>query len=189
MIGLLICIANAYYLDERGLSIEAWISLGEEGRRAAMQLTQFSDYAMRTALYLGVRGDRSATVGEISRAFGISRHHLVRVVQTLTELGVVASRRGRGGGMRLVMEPSAINVGWLIRRTEPHFDMVECFRPETNTCPIAPICGLKGALLRAREAFFAVLDEYTLEQLLARKGELIQLLDISLPRTLKTDAP
>lgn len=153
-----------------------------------MQLTQFSDYAMRTALYLGVREDRSATVDEISRAYGISRHHLVRVVQTLTELGVVASRRGRGGGMRLAMEPSAINVGWLIRRTEPHFDMVECFKPETNTCPIAPVCGLKGALHRAREAFFAVLDEYTLEQLLARKGELVQFLDASLLRTPRTDA-
>ncbi|WP_165067531.1 Rrf2 family transcriptional regulator [Paludisphaera rhizosphaerae] len=151
-----------------------------------MQLTQFSDYALRTAIYLGTREDRSATVDEISRAYGISRHHLVRVVQTLTELGVVASRRGRGGGIRLAMELSAINVGWLIRRTEPHFDVVECFRPETNTCPIAPACGLKGALYRAREAFLAVLDEYTLDQLLTRKGELVQLLDASLLRNSKS---
>lgn len=151
-----------------------------------MQLTQFSDYAMRTALYLGAREDRSATVDEISRAYGISRHHLVRVVQSLTELGVVASRRGRGGGIRLAVEPSGINVGWLIRQTEPHFDVVECFRPETNTCPIAPACGLKGALHRAREAFLAVLDEYTLDQLLSRKGELVQLLDASLLRNPKT---
>ena len=89
------------------------------------------------------------SVDEVSRAFGISRHHLVKVVQTLTDLGVVEAQRGRGGGMRLAMRPSEINVGWLIRRTEPHLNLVECFDPTTNTCPIAPACGLKKALQRA----------------------------------------
>ena len=111
---------------------------------ATMHLTQFSDYAMRVVLYLGCHPTKLVSVDEISRAYGISRHHLVKVVQTLTDLGVVAAQRGRGGGMRLARRPSEINVGWLIRRTEPHFNLVECFDPETNTCPIAPACGLKG---------------------------------------------
>ena len=116
-----------------------------------MHLTQFSDYAMRVVLYLGCHPTKLVSVDEISRAYGISRHHLVKVVQTLTDLGVVAAQRGRGGGMRLARRPSEINVGWLIRRTEPHFNLVECFDPEANTCPIAPACGLKGALHRARK--------------------------------------
>jgi Rrf2 family nitric oxide-sensitive transcriptional repressor len=145
-----------------------------------MQLTQFSDYAMRTVLYLGCRPERLISVDEISRAYRISRHHLVRVVQSLTELGVVASQRGRGGGMRLAKDPSEINVGWLIRQTEPHFHLVECFDPETNTCPIAPACGLKGALGRAQQAFLNVLDEYTLDQFVKRKALLLPLLDASL---------
>ncbi|MDR3620452.1 MAG: Rrf2 family transcriptional regulator [Paludisphaera borealis] len=142
-----------------------------------MQLTQFSDYAMRTVLYLGCRPERLVSVDEISRAYGISRHHLVRVVQSLTELGVVTAQRGRGGGMRLSKKPSEINVGWLIRQTEPHFHLVECFDPETNTCPIAPACGLKGAIQRAQQAFLAVLDEYTLDQFVKRKADLLPLLD------------
>lgn len=141
-----------------------------------MQLTQFSDYAMRVVLYLACHPGRLVSVEEISRAYGISRHHLVRVVQTLTELEVVAARRGRGGGMQLAREPAAINVGWLIRRTEPHFDLVECFDPDANRCPIAPACGLKGALYRARHAFLAVLDEYSLDQFLKRRSELVPLL-------------
>src|SRR5204862_2313753 len=117
---------------------------------------------------------------EISRAFGISRHHLVKVVQTLTDLGVVDAQRGRGGGMRLAMRPSEINVGWLIRRTEPHLNLVECFDPDTNTCPIAPACGLKGVLYRAQQAFLGVLDDYSLDQLLTRRSDLVTLLDDSL---------
>jgi Rrf2 family nitric oxide-sensitive transcriptional repressor len=141
-----------------------------------MHLTMFSDYAMRLVLYLGSHPGRLVSVEEVGRAYGISRNHLVRVVQTLTELGVVESQRGRGGGMRLARPPSEINVGWLIRRTEPHFNVVECFDSSTNTCPIAPACGLRGALQRAQQAFLGVLDEYNLDQLLTRRSDLVALL-------------
>ena len=70
-----------------------------------MHLTQFSDYSLRLAIYLACHPEQVVSVDEISRAFGISRHHLVKVVQTLTELGVVEAQRGRGGGMRLAMRP------------------------------------------------------------------------------------
>ena len=54
-----------------------------------MHLTHFSDYALRVVLYLGCHPGKLVSVDEISRAYGISRHHLVKVVQTLTGLGVV----------------------------------------------------------------------------------------------------
>jgi Rrf2 family nitric oxide-sensitive transcriptional repressor len=82
--------------------------------------------------------------------------------------------------MRLSRPTREINVGWLIRRTEPHMDLVECFDRERNTCPIAPACGLKGVLGRASAAFLAVLDEYTIDQFLGARSELVSLLDLSL---------
>ncbi len=145
-----------------------------------MHLTQFSDYGLRLALYLACHPDRVVSVDEVSRAYGVSRHHLVKVVQTLTDLGVVEAQRGRGGGMRLAKRPSEINVGWLIRQTEPHMNLVECFDLETNTCPIAPACGLKGALVRAQQAFLGVLDRYTLEDFRPHREQLVRLLDESL---------
>jgi Rrf2 family nitric oxide-sensitive transcriptional repressor len=137
---------------------------------------------LRLAIYLACHPERVVSVDEVSRAFGISRHHLVKVVQTLTDLGVVEAQRGRGGGMRLGMPSSEINVGWLIRRTEPHLNLVECFDPTTNTCPIAPACGLKAVLQRAQKAFLSVLDEHTLGDFQSRQGELVRLLDNSLWR-------
>jgi Rrf2 family nitric oxide-sensitive transcriptional repressor len=147
--------------------------------RLTVHLTQFSDYGLRLAIFLGCHPGRPVSVDEVGRAFGISRHHLVKVVQKLTDLGVVDTQRGRGGGMRLVKEPAEINVGWLVRQTEPHFNVVECFEPATNTCPIAPACGLKHALSRAQRAFLAVLDEYRLDQILTRRNELVSLLQMS----------
>lgn len=147
-----------------------------------MHLTQFSDFSLRLALYLACHPEQLVSANEVSQAFGVSRNHLVKVAQTLTELGVVEAHRGRGGGMRLAKHPSEINIGWLIRRTEPHFNLVECFDVATNTCPIAPACGLKGALARAQQAFLDVLDEYTLGDFESRWPELVRLLDDSMKR-------
>jgi Rrf2 family nitric oxide-sensitive transcriptional repressor len=140
-----------------------------------MQLTLFSDYSLRVALYLASHPERRCSVEEISTAYGISRAHLVKVVQRLTELEIVSGARGRGGGLRLARAPEEINVGALVRATEPNFDLVECFDAATNTCPISPACGLKGTLLRAKKAFLAVLDEQTLADYLPRREKLVAL--------------
>jgi len=143
-----------------------------------MRLTQFTDYALRTLLYLGVHDDRLVPVSEVARSYRVSHNHLVKVAAMLTELGVVEAVRGRGGGLRLAVTPAEVNVGWVIRRTEPDFHLVECFDRATDTCPITPACMLKKVLHEARRNFFDTLDRYTLEDFLAspeRKDELTRL--------------
>jgi Rrf2 family nitric oxide-sensitive transcriptional repressor len=127
-----------------------------------MRLTQFSDYALRTLLYLRVHEERAVPLAEIARSYGISYHHLVKVAALLAEIGVVATVRGRAGGYRLAKDPADINLGWLIRRTEPDFHLVECFDRATDTCPITPACKLRGVLAEAMKSFLDVLDRYTL---------------------------
>jgi len=140
-----------------------------------VQLTQFSDYSLRLLLYLAAHPDRLVPIDEVSRAYGVSHHHLVKIVQLLVDRQLVASTRGRGGGLRLNRQPADINVGALVRITEPHFDLVECFDRTTNTCPIEPACGLKQVLRDARRAFLDVLDGRTLADFLPRAPELIRL--------------
>jgi Rrf2 family transcriptional regulator, nitric oxide-sensitive transcriptional repressor len=145
-----------------------------------LTLTKFSDYSLRLLIYLGLHDDRLVSVGEISRAYRVSPHVMVKVVQLLTAQGLVTSVRGRKGGLRLNKPPAEINVGRLIRRTEPGWDLVECFDTATNTCPIDGACGLKGALEHARRAFLGVLDAHTLADFLPRAPVLIELLNQSL---------
>jgi Rrf2 family nitric oxide-sensitive transcriptional repressor len=145
-----------------------------------MQLTLFSDYSLRILLYLTMHRDRLVSVPEISDAYGISKHHLVKVVQRLIELRLIESVRGRGGGMRLSREPAEINVAAVVRQTEPHLDLVECFDARTNTCPIDPACGLKRALEAAQAAFFAELERYTLADFEQRRPALVKLWQLTL---------
>ncbi len=143
-----------------------------------MQLTLYTDYALRVLLYLGLKSGERGTITEISRSYGISRNHLVKVVHQLGLLGYLDNLRGRAGGLALAMPPEKINIGEVVRKTEPNFKLVECFDMRTNTCPIAPVCALKGALYEAQKQFLDVLDRYTLADVLGNARDLKMLLRV-----------
>ncbi|TWT09639.1 Rrf2 family transcriptional regulator [Reyranella sp. CPCC 100927] len=131
-----------------------------------MRLTLHTDYALRLLMLLAMEPDDLHTVEEVARRYGISRNHLTKVTQTLVQAGFVESQRGRGGGLRLARLAEAINLGAVVRATEDGFALVECFDAEHNTCVIASACGLRGPLDEALRAFLAVLDRYSLAELI-----------------------
>jgi Rrf2 family nitric oxide-sensitive transcriptional repressor len=140
-----------------------------------VQLSLHSDYALRVLIYLGTFRDSTATTRQISNAYGISKHHLVRVVQTLGAHGYVEILPGRTGGVRLRIDPAEIRLGDVVRRTELNLDVVECFDAGTNTCPIIHSCGLKRLLMDALDAFVDSLNAYTLADILkpGRRAKLV----------------
>jgi Rrf2 family nitric oxide-sensitive transcriptional repressor len=133
-----------------------------------MQLNVFTDYSFRVLIYAAVHSGRRCTAEEISIAFNISRHHIVKVVNGLQHLGYLETQRGRGGGFVLARAPKRIRLGEVVRQAEGSLAVAECFDRKTNTCPLARGCGLSGVLAEASDAFFAVLDRYTLADLVAR---------------------
>ena len=133
-------------------------------RGGSVQLTLHTDYSLRLLMYLGQKGDQ-ATVKEIAEHYRISQNHLVKVAHRLARLKLISSSKGRGGGIRLAVEPGRITIGEIVRKIEPHLNLVECFNMSTNTCPIAGLCRLKGALHEAQQQFFRALDGRTLAQL------------------------
>lgn len=127
-----------------------------------MRLKSYTDYALRVLMHLAAKPDRLASISEIARTYRISHNHLTKVVHDLRKEGYLASVRGRAGGMRLGRPASEISVGEIVRHTEAGFDLVDC-----GSCVIAPACSLTAALHEARAAFMAVLDRYSLADLVA----------------------
>ena len=140
-----------------------------------MKLSHHTDYALRLLIYLAVHTDRPATIQEVAEAYDVSAHHLAKVAQEMVHSNWVESSRGRGGGLRLAQKPAAISLGAVIRRTETSFALVECLGGE-STCPIESACRLKGVLAEARDAFLAVIDRYTLADLVRQRRTLVPLL-------------
>lgn len=146
-----------------------------------MQLTRHSDYSLRVLTFLAMRSGEMATIPEIAEAYGISRAHLMKIVQRLGQLGYIQTLRGRGGGLLLGRPPEEIRLGELLRHTEENLDLVECFSVSSSAgCRIEPACKLKGILAEALQSFFGTLDRYTLADLVrGRAAPLKRLLQLA----------
>jgi Rrf2 family transcriptional regulator, nitric oxide-sensitive transcriptional repressor len=140
-----------------------------------MRLTNYTDYSLRTLMYLGLNRDRLVTIQDIADTYGISKNHLMKVVHQLGIAGFVETIRGRSGGLRLKKEPQDIILGEVVRGTEPDLLMVECFDRVHNECILAPACGLQGVIQQATNAYFNVLNRVTLADLLKNGSSLRKL--------------
>lgn len=127
-----------------------------------MRLTSFSDYALRLLIYVATKPGQLVTIADISKSYGISKNHLMKITNNLAAAGYVETVRGNGGGLRLARAADEISVGAVVRHTEAGSELVECAHRETNTCVIAPACSLKHALFDALEAFYTRLDRVSL---------------------------
>ncbi|MEP9325476.1 Rrf2 family transcriptional regulator [Paraburkholderia phymatum] len=148
-----------------------------------MRLTDYTDYSLRVLLYLAVRSEGLATIQDISDAYGISKNHLMKVVQRLAELGWVETVRGRNGGLRLYEHSSSLTVGEVVRATESDFALVSCLNVADASgahreCVIQSHCRLKSILESARDAFFRELDNYTIRDIAEPASPLISLLGL-----------
>lgn len=133
-----------------------------------MQLTRFTDYALRVLIYLGANSERLVTIKEIAEKHGLSENHLMKIVHKLATRGYIETVRGKGGGMRLARRAEMINLGEVVRDTEENMDIAECFEASTQSCVLLPSCALKSVLVEAKKSFLATLDAYSLSDLISR---------------------
>ncbi len=132
-----------------------------------MRLTSYTDYCLRVLIYAAAQPEERATIAEIARSYEISENHLVKVVHFLGKAGFLTNVRGRGGGLQLARPAAKINVGAVVRKAEGHAMPAACFDPSAPRCALAPVCRLRKVLGEAVGAFDAVLDRYTLADLVS----------------------
>jgi Rrf2 family nitric oxide-sensitive transcriptional repressor len=145
-----------------------------------MYITRYTDYSLRVLMYVALKNDELSTIREIAESYDVSKNHLMKVVQGLNNKGYLQATRGKNGGLRLKGNPKQINLGELVRSTEQDLTLVECFGG-TSQCVLTPSCRLKGVFAEALEAFFHVLDRYTLADLVNPRNasEIKQLLRLA----------
>lgn len=132
-----------------------------------MKLSLYSDYALRMLIHLAARPDELARIRDIAQVYGISHNHLTKIVQDLGQAGFITTLRGRNGGLRLARPAAHITLGDVLRHTEGI-----CLQLECATCIIAPACTLPAILGQAMQAFIAVLDGYSIQDLVSRPQDL-----------------
>lgn len=137
-----------------------------------MEISAYSDYALRVLMQTALQSPKRVTVDEVAATFGISRHHLVKIVHDLGRNGYLQTHRGVGGGFTLARPPEEIRLGDIVRLGEETETVIECVDRPKHPCRLFPACRLKGVLNEAATAFFAVLDGYTLDMLLIQPSKM-----------------
>ncbi len=144
-----------------------------------MRLTDYTDYALRVLMFCAAHPERPVTIAELAERHGISKNHLMKVVNDLARQGFLQTTRGRGGGLRLLKAAQDIRIGDVVRASETDFRMVECFDPSTNTCTLTPHCQLKGVIQSAQKSFMAELDRVTLADVMTTPAPGLQTITVS----------
>lgn len=143
-----------------------------------MQISSYSDYSIRVLIHVALCAPNRVTVDDVASTFNLSRHYLVKIVHELGLNGYLNTHRGIGGGFTLAKSPENICIGTLIRDGEKSSNVIDCFDKKQKICRIYSACRLKGVLDEAADAFFTVLDRYTLADLLDQSFKMKTVLGI-----------
>ncbi len=133
-----------------------------------MRLAEYTDYTLRVLMYCAAHRDERVTIATLAERHGLSKNHLMKIVNDLARQGLLETTRGRGGGLRLVEDPARIRIGDIVRACETDFRLVECFDPATDACTLSPSCRLKHLFDSALRAYFKTLDAATLADIALR---------------------
>ncbi|MEP1208980.1 MAG: iron-responsive transcriptional regulator RirA [Rhizobiaceae bacterium] len=144
-----------------------------------MKLTSHTNYAIRMLMFCATK-QQLATVSEIARFYDLPEKFLFKILGGLTSQGFVETVRGRNGGIRLSKPADQIRLGDVVRQVEENFEMAECFREGEVSCPLVATCGMNEALTRALQAFFDVLNDYTIADLIRKDHNINVLLELNM---------
>jgi Rrf2 family iron-responsive transcriptional regulator len=143
-----------------------------------MRLTRKTNYAMRMLMYCAADNNDLSRIPEIAKSYSVSELFLFKILQPLSKAGLMQTVRGRNGGVRLGRDASKITLLDVVRVTEDNFAMAECFENDAAECPLLDHCALNSALRRALNAFFDVLADYTIEDLIKARPDINALLGL-----------
>lgn len=143
-----------------------------------MRLTKQTNYAIRMLMYCAANEGHLSRIPEIAKSYGVSELFLFKILQPLSKAGIVDTVRGRNGGVRLGRPAKDITLFDVVKVTEDNFAMAECFENGVVDCPLVDSCGLNSVLSKALKAFFDVLADYTIDDIVKARPQINFLLGI-----------
>jgi Rrf2 family nitric oxide-sensitive transcriptional repressor len=130
-----------------------------------MKINAFADVSLRAMMVLAAAPEGGLlTTQSIADAVATPYNHVSKAMAKLRELGMIDVERGRHGGSRLSSAGRVATVGQLLRQLDTRTDPADCVGAG-GTCPLINECRLRGALARAREAFYSELDDIVVASL------------------------
>jgi len=125
-----------------------------------MKITRASDYAIRLLAHLASNGLEGKS-DELARDLDIPFNHLAKLVQALARRGYLATRRGKGGGIKLAVDPRDISLRQVIEAVEGPLVISNCLF-HREICRFSPKCRARQCLALVRQKINEVFSATTI---------------------------
>ena len=135
-----------------------------------MQLTSQTDYALRLLMYLGTGKPQKRTIAHMASTLDISKNHLMKIVNRLTNAQILDSVRGKNGGVTLNPSAYSLTIAEIVEHTEPNFAIVECLNKEKCSCVFIGYCSLTSLFTEAKSVFIDHLRTKTLGDIIKQNS-------------------
>lgn len=149
-----------------------------------MRLAMRTNLAMRTLMYCAAQSPNLVRRADIATCCGASEAHIGIVVHRLQRVGYLTTLRGRSGGVLLARPASDICVAEIVQEFEVDSPFAGCDEPAPDGCPLRSGCRLRPVFDKALAAFYAVLADVTLSDLVDGNSALSSIFAAASPEPL-----
>ena len=143
-------------------------------------LTNKAKYGLKALAFLAMHQGKGVQGAEIASAYAMPKKFLDAILLQIKNIGIIQSKKGRGGGYQLSRPPDTISLGQVIRELDGPFAPVPCVSRSAyarcSDCPDETACIIRPVMQEVRDAISVVLDNRTLADMLNAKQDAEQFL-------------
>jgi len=137
-----------------------------------MQFSVSIEYAIHGLIYLARNGEeKSILLADIAAAIKVPKEYMRKIFQMLTRSGLVAGRRGAGGGYRLARSAEELTLRDVVEAVEGSLPLYGCLHMRRH-CELALTCPVQKAFDAAREKMAEALQDTTIQDLTREIAEI-----------------
>ena len=140
-----------------------------------MTISMKTKYALMALGALAESRDRRALqIAELASSENIPKKFLEAILLTLRNQGILASKKGPGGGYTLAVPPASLTIGRVVRTFEGDLAPVPCLGDTVSAgcaeCADMRTCGIRLVMADVKNAVCSVLDRTTLADMIERSA-------------------
>ncbi len=142
-----------------------------------MKTSRKTDYAIHSLMLLAKK-EKEMSVTELAEEQNISRTYLAKVMQKLSNAGLVKSSEGIKGGYKLTKPPADIKLSEIVKITEEGINVFKCVDEKRN-CTIRDKCKIHNVFKESYQIMLKELEKTSIKDILNPKieGETINDMD------------
>lgn len=140
-------------------------------------ISKKTKYAINALVYLAKRNQEGPIlISEVADSENIPRKFLETILLELKKAGILASKKGKGGGYYLIKNPDDVNMAEVMRLFDGAIALLPCvtymYYERCDECKNEDTCGIRDVFLELRNATVEFMKSATLTDIISREKKL-----------------